>query len=139
MIAVGIDKPGTGNNAYTLWPRPGVSFHAAFSAVSNIVFAYGKLYVFPKASRLMILAGHAAFFTFISEMKDPKEFPKALAFLQVTDITMYVIVAVVIYRYAGSVVDSPALGTASPLVAKIAYGLAIPTVRIPRSLENRYH
>ena len=41
---------------------------------------------------------------------------------------MYVIAAVVIYRYAGADVASPALGSTSPLLQKIAYGVAIPTI-----------
>ena len=39
---------------------------------------------------------------------------------------MYLIVAVVTYRYAGTSVASPALGSTSPLLQKIAYGIAIP-------------
>ena len=41
---------------------------------------------------------------------------------------MYIIAAVVIYRYAGARVASPALGSTSPLLQKIAYGVAIPTI-----------
>lgn len=97
MIAVAVQKPGwtskdvgqpvglgvadpLGPNI-NLWPQAGLSFHAAFNAVCNIVFAY---------------AGHVAFFSFISELKDPKDFPKALAFLQISDVSMYIITAVVI-------------------------------------------
>ena len=69
-----------------------------------------------------------AFFSFISELKNPKDFPKALALLQVSDITMYIVVAVVVYCYGGNDVASPALGAAGPVVKKIAYGIAIPTV-----------
>lgn len=43
---------------------------------------------------------------------------------------MYVIVSIVIYRYAGTDVASPALGSTSPLLEKIAYGIAIPTIVI---------
>lgn len=75
-------------------------------------------------------AGHVAFFSFISELKNPREFPKALALLQICDITMYLIVAIVVYRYSGNGVVSPALGAAGPLVKKIAFGLAIPTIII---------
>jgi hypothetical protein len=69
-----------------------------------------------------------AFFGFISELKNPREFPKALAMLQVCDISMYIVVAVVVYRYGGLDVASPALGAAGPLLKKVAFGLAIPTV-----------
>lgn len=43
---------------------------------------------------------------------------------------MYLIVAVVTYRYAGTDVASPALGSASPVVRKVAYGIAIPTILV---------
>lgn len=62
-------------------------------------------------------------------MKDPHEFPKSLTMLQVADTSLYIVTAVVIYRYKGADVDSPALSSAGPLMAKVAYGLAIPTVR----------
>jgi hypothetical protein len=34
----------------------------------------------------------------------------------------------VIYYYAGPLVASPALGSASPLVSKICFGIALPTI-----------
>lgn len=109
MIAVGIDpKP----NLHLEATRT-VGFSAAFLSVTNIVFAY---------------AGHVAFFSFISEFRDPREFPKALFLLQATDVTMYLVVAVVIYRYTGAEVASPALGSASNVVMKVAYGIALPTI-----------
>jgi hypothetical protein len=42
---------------------------------------------------------------------------------------MYVVAAVVIYIYGGKDVESPALSSTSPVTAKVAYGIAIPTVR----------
>lgn len=63
-------------------------------------------------------------------MEDPRDFPKSLAMLQVTDTTMYIVTAMVIYRYAGPDVASPALSSAGPLMSKVAYGLAIPTVSV---------
>ena len=41
---------------------------------------------------------------------------------------MYLLVAGVIYAYAGADVASPALGSSSPLFQKIAYGIAVPTI-----------
>ena len=43
---------------------------------------------------------------------------------------MYLIVAVVTYRYAGHDVASPALGSTSPMLRKVAYGIALPTILI---------
>lgn len=72
--------------------------------------------------------GHVAFFGFISELKEPRDYDKALYLLQGTNTSLYVIAAVVIYRYGGSNVASPALGSTGPVLRKVAYGVAIPTV-----------
>lgn len=111
MIAVGVDPA---ENIHLDATRQ-IAFVPAFLAVCNIIFAY---------------AGHVAFFSFISELRDPTEFPKALCLLQVTDMSLYVVAAIVIYRYAGEGVASPALGSTSHTVMKIAYGIALPTVCI---------
>lgn len=109
MIALGIAPKSNLHLAATI-PVP---FATAFLSVSNIVFAYG---------------GHVAFFTFISELRHPRDFPKALYLFQITDTCLYIIVAVVIYRYAGSSVASPALGSTGAVVKKVPYGVALPTV-----------
>ncbi|KAJ5521077.1 Major facilitator superfamily domain general substrate transporter [Penicillium fimorum] len=111
MIAIAIQRPGDGKVDATTT----VSLSKGFLAVTNIVFAY---------------AGHVAFFGFISEMKTPTDYPKTLYLLQLTDTSMYVIAAVVIYVYGGKDVKSPALSSTSPITAKIAYGIAIPTIVI---------
>ncbi|KAJ5109989.1 hypothetical protein N7532_002634 [Penicillium argentinense] len=87
-------------------------FHA-FTAVTNIVFAY---------------CAHVAFFGLLAEMREPRDFPKALYMLQTFEIIFYVVAAVVIYYYAGQSVTSPALGSAGPVLKKVAYGIAIPTI-----------
>lgn len=110
MIGVGIEKPGSGVVAVL-----DTDLYHGFSAVCNIVFAF---------------CGHAAFFGLMAELKDPRDFTKSLCLLQGVDISLYLIASVVIYRYAGDGVTSPALGSASPVVAKVAYGLALPTVSI---------
>lgn len=73
-------------------------------------------------------AGNVAFFSFMSEMRNPREYPKALYTLQGTATALYLVVAGVIYYYAGAAVKSPALGSAGPSVRKVAYYLAIPTI-----------
>ncbi len=60
----------------------------------------------------------------------PESYPKALFLLQGADMSMYLIVAIVIYRFAGTDVESPALSSTSPLLQKLAYGIAIPTIVI---------
>lgn len=110
MIAIGIESPDARIQVTTR-----TSFPTAFGSITNIIFAY---------------AGHVAFFSFISELKDPREYTKALYFLQGWDISMYVVASIVIYRYGGPDVASPSLGSTSPVVAKVAYGIALPTIVI---------
>ncbi|CBF83190.1 hypothetical protein AN3207.2 [Aspergillus nidulans FGSC A4] len=111
MIAVGIQKPWKGE----LDAVVDTNLYHAFLGVCNIVFSF---------------SGHVAFFSFISELKDPREFPKSLFLLQGTDTILYIVSAVVIYVYAGPDVTSPALGSASTVVGKVAYGVALPTIII---------
>ena len=66
----------------------------------------------------------------MSELRTPESYPKALYLLQGADTSMYLIVALVVYRYAGTDVASPALGSTSPLLRKIAYAIALPTIVI---------
>jgi amino acid permease len=92
-------------------PPPKV--HDACLAVANIIFAY---------------AGHVAFFTLFSELRELKDFPKALALLQMSEMVLYTVAAIVIYAYIGPTVDSPALNSTGQLFRKISYAIAIPTV-----------
>lgn len=112
MIAVGVQNQGGQNLKATI----DTDLVQAFSAVTNIVFAY---------------CAHVAFFGLIAEMEEPRDFPKALIMLQTFEIIFYTVAAVVIYYYVGQEVTSPALGSAGPILKKVAYGIAIPTVRFP--------
>ncbi|KAF7935173.1 uncharacterized protein EAE97_008080 [Botrytis byssoidea] len=113
MISVGVQAPA--EKTYSLWPKKDLSVREAFLSVTNIVFAY---------------AGHIAFFTFISELRTPSDFPKSLATLQIIEIALYLLSSMLIYIYTGSSISSPALLSAGPLLSKIAFGIAIPTIVI---------
>ncbi|KAJ5747663.1 uncharacterized protein N7511_009359 [Penicillium nucicola] len=110
MIALGIQ-----DNGAPVKPFVESNLVTGFMATCNIAFSY---------------VSHNTFFTFMAELKDPKDFPKALALLQTIDMSLYLVAAVVIYRFTGADVASPALGSAGPLISKIAYGLALPTILI---------
>jgi hypothetical protein len=111
MVHVGVVQPHS-NSTMAL---PQASFKSAMTSTLNIVLAY---------------SGHVTYFGFFSELKDPKDFKKSLVLLQTTAISVYTIVAVVIYYYAGPDVRAPALSSASQKVARIAYAVAIPTIII---------
>ena len=110
MVGVGVSHPGKEVLAVV-----DTDLAKGFAAVCNIVFSF---------------CGHAAFFGLAAELKNPRDFPKAVCLLQGVDISLYLIAAVVIYRYGGADVASPALGSASPIVSKVAFGIALPTIII---------
>ncbi|AEO55911.1 hypothetical protein MYCTH_2089733 [Thermothelomyces thermophilus ATCC 42464] len=113
MIDVGIEKPiGT----TSIEASRTIGFTSAFLAVTNIGVAF---------------SGHSCFFSVMSELKQPNDWPKALMLLQVCDMVLYIVVSVVIYVYVGPDVPSPALSAAgSPVVRKVIWGIAIPTIVI---------
>ncbi|XHG03094.1 hypothetical protein AWENTII_006416 [Aspergillus wentii] len=111
MVAVGVRKSSDVIIHATAQP----SLVTGVTAAANITFTY---------------VTHNTFFSFIAEFEDPRDFPKALALLQTVDISLYIVTAVVIYYFTGNNVTSPALGSAGPLIAKIAYGIALPTIII---------
>ncbi|KAI0647479.1 transmembrane amino acid transporter protein-domain-containing protein [Trametes meyenii] len=110
MIGVGVAGYKGGVTA-----KADLHFAPAFLAVTDIIFAY---------------SGHVAFFTFIAELKEPKDFSKALYLLQISDTTLYLIIGIVVYAYAGDTTVSPALGNTGTILRKISYGIALPTIII---------
>lgn len=115
-IAVGIqDGPaaapvyGDFVSDYKITNNP--TFVDAISAVSSLVFAY---------------AGTPAFFSIVSEMKQPQQYTRSLIICQSVVIVTYTTIGVVVYYFCGSYVASPALGSAGVLLKKVAYGFALP-------------
>ncbi|KAI6791290.1 hypothetical protein KC361_g7413 [Hortaea werneckii] len=73
------------------------------------------------SSLILAYNGQIAYPTLLTEMHHPqRDFPKALRFLILTTTGLYVLIATLIYHFAGSDVASPALGSAPPLGRKIA-------------------
>ncbi|KAL6707066.1 hypothetical protein ACN47E_004818 [Coniothyrium glycines] len=115
-VSVGVqDRPsaapqfGPWSSDFELFKNP--SFVDASAALSSLVFAY---------------AGTPAFFSIVSEMRDPNQYARALTFCQTVVTVLYITIGIVVYYYCGSYVASPALGSAGVLMKKICYGLALP-------------
>ncbi|KAJ5094887.1 hypothetical protein N7532_007220 [Penicillium argentinense] len=109
IISVGVEQhPGR-----IIEATVDTTLYTAFQAVSNIVFAY---------------CAHVAFFGLIAEMETPNDFKKSLFMLQGFEICLYLTAGVVVYCYVGKDVSSPALSSAGPLMKKVAFGIAIPTI-----------
>lgn len=74
-------------------------------------------------------AANISFVSYMAEMRNPsRDFPQALACLEIFSITVYTVVAIAIYCLAGEYTTSPALGSASRVAAKAAYGVVLPAV-----------
>ncbi|KAK2595378.1 hypothetical protein QQS21_006914 [Conoideocrella luteorostrata] len=123
-IAVGVqDRPAAAPQGqpwvsdFKLFKSP--SFTSAISAVASLVFAY---------------AGTPAFFAIAAEMRDPRHYSRSLLICQSGVTATYIIVGTVVYYFCGSYVASPALGSAGPLVKKVAYGLALPGLIVTTTL-----
>jgi amino acid permease len=64
-------------------------------------------------------------------MKNPKHFKYALGFMQGIATTFYILIGGLIYYFAGSAVESPALRSITDdKIVKIAWGIALPTIVI---------
>lgn len=87
------------------------TFAEGMAAVSSIVFAF---------------CGPPAYLPIVSEMADPRQYPKSLAITRSAVTTIYLVIGVVVYYYCGSDVASPALGSAGTLMKRVCYGLALP-------------
>jgi len=95
------------------------SFAEAMSAVASLVLAYGGL---------------PAYFSIVSEMKDPRYYTRSVLFCQGTATIVYIIIGVIVYYFCGSYVGSPALGSAGVLMKKICYGLVLPGLLVTEIL-----
>ena len=125
IIATGIsatDAPGgLAAVSWELWPAPETSFYQAFLSITNILFAYS----FAMCQ-----------FSFMDEMHTPKDYIKSIWSLGLIEIFIYTLTGSLVYVFVGSGVESPALLSASHLVSRIAFGVAIPVVFISGSINT---
>lgn len=109
MISLGVAGPWTQPGGVALRAFGNSSFSRTTSAFLNVAFAF---------------SGNQAFPTVLAEMKNPsRDFPKAVTIEKCITTTIYIIVAVVCYCFAGDQITSPAIGSAPVTSAKIAYGI----------------
>lgn len=124
-VAVGVqDRPadapivaGPWKSDYELFGSPTPA--DAFASISSIVFAY---------------AGTPAFFNIVSEMREPRDYTRALIICQGTMTAVYIAIGCVVYYFCGSYVSSPALGSAGNVMKKVCYGIALPGLLVSTTL-----
>ncbi len=72
----------------------------------------------------------------VAEMKRPQDYRKAVLPVGVIVGSVYLSLSLVVYYYCGTWIASPSLGSAGPLVKKVAYGIALPSLIISAGIFN---
>ena len=112
MVGIATSQSEVGRT-YGVTPASLTSWAAVGRALSCIILSF---------------TGQIAYPAIIGEMKSKQAFPKALALALIVTTTMYIVVAVVVYKYAGQDVAELALESAPLMYRKIAYGVGQPTI-----------
>ena len=96
------------------WPAKGEKYVNIMSAVLNIVYTF---------------VGQITYPSFISQMKQPKDFKKALIVVTICELITFSLAGSIIYVYVGNAyVTAPAFGSLVGNYKKIAFSFALPTI-----------
>lgn len=111
------------------YPDPSLGQSGAVShpAVKQTSFASASSAV---TTQLFACLATATFYSISAEMRNPKDFTKAVCAGQGFVILNYVVISCIVYAKAGQYLVQPALGSAGPLFKKICYGFALPAVLV---------
>ncbi|KAH7362771.1 amino-acid permease [Plectosphaerella cucumerina] len=103
-----------GNPIVTAIPVKGTTFVAGMNAFLSISYTF---------------IGQITLPSFIAEMRDPRDFPKALWACTIAEIIVFGIVGSVIYAYTGNqYMTAPAFGSLEDRYKKISFSFMIPTL-----------
>ncbi|KAF5345039.1 hypothetical protein D9758_010420 [Tetrapyrgos nigripes] len=106
----------------TVIPVSGTTFVSGMSAFLNITYT---------------LVGQAMIPSFIAEMKNPKDFPKAIWAVTLAEVVVFSICGAVVYHFVGNqYMTSPGFGSLEEPYKKIAFSFAIPTIVFLGSLYS---
>lgn len=118
MIFAGVqDHPYKYNGdavKYHLWPVEGTTYVEAMGAVLNIVYTF---------------VGQITYPSFISQMKQPKDFKKALYIVTLAELITFALAGSIVYVYVGNeYITAPAFGSLIGNYKKVAFSFALPTI-----------
>ncbi|KAI9850214.1 MAG: hypothetical protein M1838_005984 [Thelocarpon superellum] len=104
----------TGEPSFKALPLAGTTFVGGMSAFLNISYTF---------------IGQITIPSFIAEMKNPRDFPKALWAVTIAEVIVFGLVGAVVYVYTGTqYVTTPAFGSLTPVYKKVAFSFMIPTL-----------
>ncbi|KAK3114757.1 hypothetical protein LTR53_006600 [Teratosphaeriaceae sp. CCFEE 6253] len=103
-------------------PQTG-DFDLGWTAIAYPGFVAG---ITASANLFIFSSGSSMYLPVISEMRRPGDYRKAAIVTGVLVLAMYLSFSLVIYRYCGIWIATPAFGSAGTLFKKISYGVALP-------------
>lgn len=107
---------------YHLWPKKGTTYVEAMGAVLNIVYTF---------------VGQITYPSFISQMKKPEDFKKALYIVTLAEVITFSLAGSIMYVYVGNeYMAAPAFGALTGNYKKIAFSFALPTILFLGSLYS---
>ncbi|KAF4983461.1 hypothetical protein FZEAL_1190 [Fusarium zealandicum] len=106
--------PELGEPIISIWTPSTTTLVTGMSAFMNMSYTF---------------IGQLTLPSFIAEMRDPKDFPKALWACTIAEIITFSIVGSVIYVYTGDqYMVTPAFGVLTSVYKKVSYSFMIPTI-----------
>ena len=102
-------------------PQTG-DFELGYYVIAHPTFQAG---IVATATIFVSSAGTSAFLPVISEMRQPKDYNKAVYACMGLVQSAYLTFALVVYRWCGQWVASPSLGSAGPVIKKVAFGIGL--------------
>lgn len=107
-----------------------------FNAISYPTFAAG----IGAASAIFVSSsGCPGTIPVIAKMKRPQDFTKVTVITTCVCTALYLCLCMTMYSYTGKWVASPTLGSAGPLVKKMAYGFALPSLIVSAGQKSPRH
>ncbi|KAK0365218.1 hypothetical protein LTR94_007768 [Friedmanniomyces endolithicus] len=103
-------------------PQTGL-FELGWTAIAYPGFVAG---ITATANLFIFSSGSSMYLPVISEMRRPQDYRKAAILTGFLICAMYLSFSLVIYRWCGIWIATPAFGSAGTLFKKISYGLALP-------------
>ncbi|KZN83916.1 N amino acid transport system protein [Penicillium chrysogenum] len=97
-------------------------YDLGFVAINNPGFAAGMV---ASSTIFVSTAGTSAFIPVMSEMRNPKDYKKALYLCMIVVNASYLAFSLVVYRWCGQWVASPSLGSAGQTIKMVSYGVAL--------------
>ena len=107
--------PSLGEPVVLAVPASGTTFVAGMNAFMNISYTF---------------IGQITLPSFIAEMKNPRDFPKALWAVTIAEVVLFSLVGAIIYAYTGTNYNTaPAFGSlGNELYKKVSFSFMIPTI-----------